>query len=402
MNIQRGNTERRSNKRLSAIGGVLSLVAALAMYQYASKQAYKNLLDEVQSEAGIVFSMTSGFVRVYSRFEAKYAKGLLPSPAAFRAEALHTFTQDVRGGKPMITGAVGLPGREIAQVADDELMRRQLAELEASPSSIVMSSVFKESGLTMHRSLWAFKASEQACADCHNEIQNRTGSDKWKVGDLMGAQIVEQNIDSRLALNTRAAIKESFLVFVFAWASWLCCVYLLRQLRVARELKKQASTDALTGCINRREMQRRFSKLHGDVNGAVLMLDLDKFKSINDTFGHDVGDEVIRDFSQRVKERLRTNDWMARFGGEEFLVWLPDVRAIDAILIAERLRESAETARINVSAGVVTYTVSIGMHLVQSARPNLFQAWIKAADKMLYRSKMEGRNRVSCNDVAVA
>lgn len=115
-----------------------------------------------------------------------------------------------------------------------------------------------------------------------------------------------------------------------------------------------------------------------------------------------VGDEGNPDFAQRVKLRLRTDDWVARFGGEEFYVWLPDVRAIDAILIAERLRECAETARINVSAGVVSYTVSIGMHRVYSAKSNLFQGRIIAADEMLSRSSTEGRNRDSCNDVAVA
>lgn len=130
-------------------------------------------------------------------------------------------------------------------------------------------------------------------------------------------------------------------------------------------------------------------------NGAVLMLDLDKFKLINDTFGHKAGDKVIQDFSSSLRAALREDDWVARIGGEEFVVWILGVEPIDAIKMAERFLANAEQAPV-VDAKKITYTVSIGLHIVQNATPTLFDNWMKATDELLYRAKETGRNRIVC------
>lgn len=124
------------------------------------------------------------------------------------------------------------------------------------------------------------------------------------------------------------------------------------------------------------------------------MTDLDRFKHINDTRGHDIGDEVIVDFSRRMQILLRGNDWAARIGGEEFVVWLPGVKPAIALLIVERLRSNCEQTPLDVEGTTVNYTFGIGLHIVENAVLSRLNAWIKAADTLLYRAKSEGRNRV--------
>jgi len=353
-------------------------------------------MERATSEAGLIVELTSGFVRAYSVFDARHPDARLPNPAIFRAEALKNVEQGIRDSGRFSTGVVGLPGREIRNVAEDEHMRRLLNVLENTSAQNV-SELTVKNGQNTHRSLWAFKATEQACADCHNAIQNRTGADKWQVGDLLGAQLVDQNINAALANVHATALVQAVLLFAATLAIWLCCLYLINQRRLNKELKLLATTDPLTGCINRRELYERVKRFKKRTNGAVLMLDLDKFKQINDTHGHDAGDEVIRHFTTTVRASLRSTDWIARLGGEEFVVWLPDVTPDQTMSIAERFRRGAEQAIVTSDDNVIRYTVSIGVHIVQNQKPDLFDAWMKSADEHLYRAKQSGRNRIACD-----
>ena len=158
----------------------------------------------------------------------------------------------------------------------------------------------------------------------------------------------------------------------------------------------------MTGCINRREMYARINRMTARANGALLMLDLDRFKNINDYYGHAAGDEVIVDFSRRIKNALRNDDWAARIGGEEFVVWLPNVKPASALQITERLRKDIEVTPLELDDVTINYTVSIGLHIVENDPPSLFDSWIKAADELLYRAKSEGRNRVVFNSELIA
>ena len=130
------------------------------------------------------------------------------------------------------------------------------------------------------------------------------------------------------------------------------------------------------------------------------MIDIDHFMSDNDTYGHDVGDEVIKDFSQRIKQQIRDDDWAVRLGGEEFAVWLSDIKAINAIKIAERIRENVETAEITRSGELINYTTSIGVNIINNDKATSFESWLKKADNLLYRAKAQGRNRIICGETA--
>lgn len=394
--MERRRSEHKIFTQYGVIGFVLSLFLSFAMHHSVTRNGHQAVVEKALSEAGLLVELTGSFVRTYSSYQARLSRGTLPNPATFRAEALRHVEQAARTDGLVSTGVVGLPGREIAKVASDDVMRGQLIALEATPSTDVLSSVIPANGQTTHRSLWAFFASEQACADCHNRLQNLAGGDRWQVGDLMGAQVVEQNIEPQLDQVRHNAWVQAILLFVAVLAIWFCLLYLVNHFRLTRKLRMLATTDPLTGCINRREFQDRISKLKGPTKGALLMLDLDKFKQINDTFGHDAGDEVICNFVRCLRRALRTDDWVVRFGGEEFIVWLPDIGPLDAIKVAERVRTDAEQATVAIDESSIRYTVSIGLHIVENAQPSRFESWIKVADQLVYRAKAEGRNRVIC------
>ena len=164
----------------------------------------------------------------------------------------------------------------------------------------------------------------------------------------------------------------------------------LDQTRVARRHRLEAMTDQLTGLLNRRALFDRFGRapLAG---AAVVLVDLDHFKSINDTHGHEAGDLVLREFAELVRHLVRPEDSAARIGGEEFVLLLAASSNERACDIAERLR-AAFAARIAALAGIsLRATVSIGVALVDDRG---FEVALSEADAALYRAKDLGRDRV--------
>jgi two-component system, cell cycle response regulator len=161
-----------------------------------------------------------------------------------------------------------------------------------------------------------------------------------------------------------------------------------------------AITDALTGLHNRRYMESHLATLveQSHARGkplTVLVLDIDFFKSVNDTHGHDAGDDVLREFATRLKKSIRGIDLACRLGGEEFVVVMPDTDMAVAAMVAERLRRriAAEPFPIHKGERKVEVTISIG--LAALAGPDDTAAHVlKRADQALYRAKRDGRNRV--------
>jgi two-component system cell cycle response regulator len=180
----------------------------------------------------------------------------------------------------------------------------------------------------------------------------------------------------------------------------------LRRRRYAERLKQSlqlslelAITDQLTGLFNRRYMSRHLSTLlsEGAKPVSFLMLDVDFFKQINDTYGHDVGDEVLKEFANRISANVRGIDLACRFGGEEFVVVMPDTDLSFAYLVAERLRQSVADAPfvLNGEARQLPVTISIGVAASQNG--DTPEVLLKRADQALYRAKREGRNRVAAD-----
>src|SRR5215831_13226489 len=162
---------------------------------------------------------------------------------------------------------------------------------------------------------------------------------------------------------------------------------------------EMAIKDQLTGLHNRRYMARHLDTLLKNATAgkpiSFLILDIDYFKSVNDTHGHDIGDEVLREFAGRVSASVRGIDLACRYGGEEFVVVMPDTDPGFAYAVAERLRQSVESAPfpISRSPGQLNVTVSIGI-ASSLGGSDKSESLLHRADQALYRAKREGRNRV--------
>ncbi|WP_406853838.1 PleD family two-component system response regulator [Alsobacter sp. KACC 23698] len=161
-----------------------------------------------------------------------------------------------------------------------------------------------------------------------------------------------------------------------------------------------AIVDALTGLHNRRYLDSHFGALVEDALNrgrplSALVLDVDKFKAVNDTHGHDAGDEVLKEFALRVRKSLRGPDLVARFGGEELVVVMPDTPIETAQLAAERIRSRIEQDPFSIHKGadLIPVTVSIGVAAV-TRLDETPETLLKRADQALYQAKAEGRNRV--------
>ena len=166
-------------------------------------------------------------------------------------------------------------------------------------------------------------------------------------------------------------------------------------------LKIQATEDHLTGLWNRRmvleQLDREVNRArHEKRPFALAIVDVDRFKSINDTYGHRIGDVVLRFTAAALKSQLRQYDFVGRFGGEEFLVLLPGCDATSARAVGERMREFIASQQATVGTDAVQVTVSVGIAVTLNGSASA-EALVEAADAALYRAKEAGRNRVeSC------
>jgi diguanylate cyclase (GGDEF)-like protein len=172
--------------------------------------------------------------------------------------------------------------------------------------------------------------------------------------------------------------------------------------RVRTHLNFLATHDPLTGVLTRREYfklaQReiqRMRRLGGHL--SLILLDIDNFKQINDTYGHPCGDAVLNKFAWRVQPALRVIDLMGRYGGEEFILILPDTPIAAAQKVADRVRQIVEAMPVDTPKGPISLTISLGVASTSNGQRGL-ESLMASADRALYRAKNEGRNRVVVSD----
>jgi diguanylate cyclase (GGDEF)-like protein len=204
---------------------------------------------------------------------------------------------------------------------------------------------------------------------------------------------------------TAAAILVTFAVagYPLLAVAALPVVGLLQRSKTHVKLISDARLDAKTGLLNHATWERESSAelvraVRTESPLAIAMVDVDKFKVINDTYGHLVGDQVLREIANTLNELLRDYDLAGRFGGEEFAVLLPQTRAVDAMRIAERVRASVAALSI-IAAGTdggerVHVTVSVGVAALDSGSKRELSELVAAADAALYRAKDGGRDQV--------
>lgn len=227
--------------------------------------------------------------------------------------------------------------------------------------------------------------------------------------EVLGAIEIRRNLD-----NFRYEMRRGMIFFTLLLGTALFvlfgCVYALvkrgveRLLQAQKDLHVLATTDPLTGVYNRREVLTRaeewFSQWQGGdgSNGSgqlgILMLDVDDFKSINDAYGHPVGDQVLRELASRIQSVLRPDDAVGRFGGEEFLVILADAHPRQVQHIAERLCEAVKEKPFPVGVSKIQGSISIGGSIAHPLDKSLEEV-LHRADKALYCAKDYGKNCTS-------
>jgi diguanylate cyclase (GGDEF)-like protein len=192
----------------------------------------------------------------------------------------------------------------------------------------------------------------------------------------------------------------TFAVFEGAFVC-ICTAYLFGGLakdRIAARYRRASLTDSLTGVASRRGFFERGERLlmrarFAREPTAIIIFDLDRFKSINDRYGHHAGDEVLSSFCRLATSHLRPNDLFGRIGGEEFASLLPDTGKDDAIWLAERVRRAFEASSHPIGQHAIRSTVSVGVAISDEEYSDL-SALLAAGDRALYRAKALGRNRV--------
>ena len=170
-------------------------------------------------------------------------------------------------------------------------------------------------------------------------------------------------------------------------------------LETNKRLELLSITDGLTKLHNHRYFQDELSRAFEESQRyqrplSLAMIDIDFFKKINDSYGHAVGDEVLKAVAQLYRDSVRSTDLVARYGGEEFAVMMPETDLNDGLAFAEKIRTLIETTPIPTQAGPLNATVSIGVASVPRTKIHTSKELIVAADKALYRAKKGGRNQV--------
>ena len=235
-------------------------------------------------------------------------------------------------------------------------------------------------------------------------FQNRTTTLRWFILYLLlvaTCGVVDKKIDlvtikvppevSLLFITLNIILISSIIFTLFYY-------FVNSEEKLQKQLKALANTDPLTTLPNRRSFftlaNQEFERVkRGAKPFCLLMVDIDHFKMINDTFGHDIGDKALVDFAQLLKSHSRAIDILGRYGGEEFVLLLPETSLKEATIFAERLISMCREITLETPKGICTFTVSIGLCPLNNTATQLLEP-IKCADDALYKAKASGRDQL--------
>ena len=279
----------------------------------------------------------------------------------------------------------------------DEWEKLVLARFERGEREV--KEVTQTDGVQQLRVMRAFMVDE-VCMKCH-------AHQGYKVGDIRGGVSAIIPLKPLFDIEARD-IRDLSISHGIIWLLGLAGIgahNFVRRREIGRisrqqELEHLASTDPLTGLANRRTLMLRAeqelarAKRYGS-ELSLLMADIDFFKKVNDTYGHQAGDVVLKKLADVFLLALRDIDFAARFGGEEFVLLLPETNAENALKTAERLRASVNDTQVSLQqGGMVKFTISIGVSSYSSSGNDSVEKLISGADKALYAAKETGRNKV--------
>lgn len=224
--------------------------------------------------------------------------------------------------------------------------------------------------------------------DCHEIIKKVISIPIWLETTLFG-HLVFLGFEDKI-------IEEEDQEVIILLSVWVQQMFIYQKQK--QELEKLAWYDKLTNLYNRRAGEQKLTQAlkESQVQNsrfAIAICDIDYFKLINDRYGHDVGDQVLQQVAKLLKESLRTGDWVARWGGEEFLIFLHRVDLVQSILALERLRRNIAGKSIATTSGPIEVTVSIGVSPWKDGNTTIDNL-LSEADEGLYAAKRAGRNRI--------
>jgi len=281
--------------------------------------------------------------------------------------------------------------------APDEFERRALESFEHGKTE--STTEIQHDDKTTFRYMAPLKTTE-ACLPCH-------AKQGYKINDIRGGISVSFDITQTMEAmegNKHIILGLILLTTILALAIFIFfTIRLMRRLQIAhKEIAEMAITDELTGLSNRRHFFERLAEeverhRRYKTNLSLIMIDIDHFKKVNDTYGHPAGDVVLAEVARLLSANIRTSDIIARYGGEEFAVLIPSLDAQESALVAEKLRTVIEINGIALEGPPLNVTISAGVTDVDSIKAqdeSLKDSLIRTADKALYRAKANGRNRI--------
>jgi diguanylate cyclase (GGDEF)-like protein len=285
-------------------------------------------------------------------------------------------------------------GRTSQEVAPPVLQQRTVIKVLTGLEAGRVHLVSAESLVVGRASTCDLIIDDASLSRQHCRIRKTNGV--WFVEDLEsrnGTQVNGMRIKAPVRLDDGALVQlAAGTIIMFSHQEDL-------EVQAAQRLYASAVLDPLTGLHNRRHLDARlksefaFANRHGTPL-SVLLIDIDHFKKVNDTYGHPGGDAALRALSDRLQRTVRTEDIVARYGGEEFAVVVRGIEVAGAMLLAERIREQVQRIRVKHEEDVITFTISVGVATM--TRERIFDsiaALLKAADDALYQAKEGGRNR---------
>lgn len=391
------------------------LVVAVAAISITGSVMYNLQIDQALAEVrrdSIQQMHTAQAVRSFTSDHVR--KGLLKDETEFHPASVPSFAANTT----MRYLQQAYPGYKYQEVALNPMNTANQAsgwtkDIVDRFRSGEVDSIFMTIGEGEHQTFnyaLPLKVSTDSCLSCHStpDVAPQTQIEKygtvhgfgWRKGEIIGAQIV--SVPSHIAIGKAqntfthylAGIVALIVAMFIALNAMLSRVVVRPVLATNDSLKKMAFEDALTCVANRRCLMEHadalIKKAHQTGNPlAILMIDLDHFKRVNDNFGHAVGDAVLKEFATRINQRVRSIDLFARVGGEEFAVLLPHTNEADAATIARQLLIVSSSAPYN-AAGHITASIGVAQYVHHET----LNEFVARADAALYTAKKNGRNRV--------
>ncbi len=415
--------------------GILALLAGVTYWLI--RHAMQSVVEhQAQVVAEIIAKQAASMRSVYAREVVnKLAKegkgshpqyqnlpGFVPVPAQFlkfTGLASSRDTADLFEYRPVSKWNI-----DPSQGIDTDFLRWAWPQLErqdqASPAQpIDWQPVWRieknPEGKRALRYLWADPASDQSCVDCHNAYEQRPDTaalrqeggippgKQWQLHQLMGALDITIPLDQVEVLATEQMNQAlSWIAGILLLSALLIGLLLMRASRHKRRLEQlswDATHDPLTGFYNRRGLDLQLERFWYDAtknekHHAVCLIDLDGFKAINDTFGHDAGDALLKHLGRLLPEQLRESDVIARLGGDEFAVIMEGCPVGQAAGIAEILRNTIEQSSIQWKGQALRITASLGLAVMDQTAGSVAEV-MSAADAACYRAKNGGKNQVA-------